>query len=101
MDKKKLRIARKKIDQLDNRIFSLIKKRTRIVKYMMSLKQFRNQIVDRKRINEILKNIENRSIKEGIDSKITPLYYEYNTPKHLLPWWWSSTHLNLYIHIDM
>ena len=71
MDKKKLRIARKKIDQLDSRIFSLIKKRTRIVKYMMSLKQFRNQIVDRKRINEILKNIENRSIKEGIDSKIT------------------------------
>ena len=56
MNKKKLIIARSKIDQLDNSIFNLIKKRTKIVKYMLSLKQYKNQIVDHERINIILKN---------------------------------------------
>jgi chorismate mutase len=71
MDKKKLRIARNKIDQLDSSIFNLIKKRTKIVKYMLSLKQFKNQIVDQKRIDIILKNIRGRSIRHGVDPKIT------------------------------
>ena len=71
MDKKKLRIARNKIDQLDSSILNLIKKRTKIVKYMLSLKQFRNQIVDQKRTNIILKNIRRRSIQHGVDPKIT------------------------------
>ena len=71
MDIKKLKIARKKIDKLDNNIFNLIKKRTQIVKYMLSLKKFKKQIVDQKRINKILKNIKDKSIKNGIDPKIT------------------------------
>ena len=71
MDKKKLRKARNKIDQLDNSIFSLIKRRTHIVNYMLGLKQFKNQIVDRKRIKIILKNIRSKSIKNGVDPKIT------------------------------
>ena len=71
MNKKKLKLARKKIDQLDKQIFYLIKKRTQIVKYMLSLKKYKNQIVDHKRINTILKNIRNKSIKNGIDPKIT------------------------------
>ena len=71
MDKKKLRIARNKIDQLDSSIFNLIKKRTKIVKYMLSLKQFKNQIVDQKRIDIILKDIRRRSIQHGVDPKIT------------------------------
>ena len=71
MSKQKLRIARNKIDQLDKSIFNLIKKRTRIVKYMLNLKQFKNQIVDRKRIKIILKNIKNKSIKNDVDPKIT------------------------------
>jgi len=71
MDKKKLRIARNKIDQLDSSIFNLIKKRSRIVKYMLSLKQFKNQIADQKRTNIILKNIRRRSIQHGVDPKIT------------------------------
>ena len=69
--KKKLKIARKKIDQLDKKIFNLIKKRTRIVKYMLSLKKFKKQIVDHRRISEILKNIKNKSIKNNIDQKTT------------------------------
>jgi chorismate mutase len=34
-------------------------------------KKFKNQIVDHKRINEILRKIKNRSIRNGIDPKIT------------------------------
>ena len=71
MEKKKLEIARNKIDQLDNSILNLIKKRTKIVKYMLSLKQFKNQIVDQKRTDIILKNIRRRSIQHGVDPKIT------------------------------
>ena len=71
MNKKKLNIARNKVDQLDQKIFNLIKKRTQIVKYMLSLKKYKNQIVDHKRINTILKNVRNKSIKHGIDPKIT------------------------------
>ena len=71
MNKKKLRIARNKVDQLDKKIFYLIKKRTKIVKFMLSLKGFKKQIVDYKRINEILKNIRNKSIKNKVDPKIT------------------------------
>ena len=71
MNKKKLEIARKQIDLLDKKIFNLIKKRTQVVNYMLSLKRFKNEIVDYKRINKILKNIKNKSIKAGIDPKIT------------------------------
>ena len=51
--------------------FNLIKKRTTIVKYMLSLKKHKKQIVDHKRINEILKKIKKKSIRQGIDPKIT------------------------------
>ena len=71
MDKKKLKKARNKIDQLDNSIFNLIKKRTLIVNYMIGLKQFKNQIIDQKRINTILKNIRKKSLLHGVDPKIT------------------------------
>ena len=71
MNRQKLKIARNKINQLDKNIFNLIKKRTRIVKYMLNLKQFKNQIVDRKRIKIILRNIRNKSIKNDVDPKIT------------------------------
>ena len=71
MNKKKLKIARNKVDQLDEKIFNLIKKRTQAVKYMLSLKKFKREIVDHKRNNEILKKIRNKSIKSGIDPKIT------------------------------
>ena len=71
MNINKLSKARRKIDSIDAKIFNLIKKRTKIVKYMLSLKQHKNQIVDHKRINVILKNIKKKSIKNKIDPKIT------------------------------
>ena len=71
MNKNKLKLARNKVDQLDQKIFNLIKKRTQTVKYMLSLKKSRKEIVDRKRNNEILRKIRNKSIKNDIDPKIT------------------------------
>ena len=71
MYKKNLRKYRNKIDKLDNKIFILIKNRTQLIKHILSEKKFKNQIVDHKRINEILKTIKNRSIRNGIDPRIT------------------------------
>ena len=71
MHKKNLRKYRNKIDELDNKIFILIKNRTQLIKHILLEKKFKNQIVDHKRINEILRKIKNRSIRNGIDPKIT------------------------------
>ena len=71
MNKKKLKIARKRIDHLDKKIFNLIKGRTKIVKYMLSLKKFKKEIIDHKRIKQILVNIRRKSIQNNIDPKIT------------------------------
>ena len=38
---------------------------------MLSLKKYKSQIIDHKRINTILKNVRNKSIKNRIDPKIT------------------------------
>ena len=71
MNKNRLTLARNKVDQIDQKIFNLIKKRTQIIKYILSLKKFKKEIVDHKRNNEIFKKIKNKSIKNGIDPKIT------------------------------
>ena len=68
---KKLNILRKKLDLLDDKLIKLIKIRTNIVKNVLKLKTYKNQIVDRKRITTILKNIKKKSIKNKIDPKIT------------------------------
>ena len=70
-NKKKLAIIRKKLDLLDNKFFKLIKIRTKLVKEVLMLKQFKNEIVDKKRINQILNNIRKKSYSNKIDSKIT------------------------------
>ena len=71
MHKKNLRKYRNKIDELDNKIFILIKNRTQLIKHILLEKKFKNQIVDHKRINEVLKKIRSKSIRNGIDPKIT------------------------------
>ena len=70
-NKKKLAIIRKKLDLLDNRFFQLIKIRTKLVKEVLKLKEFKNEIIDKKRINQILNNIKKKSYSNKIDSKIT------------------------------
>ena len=69
--RKKLNILRKKLDLLDNKLIKLIKIRTNIVKDVLKLKTYKNEIVDKKRISLILKNIKKKSIKNKIDPKIT------------------------------
>ena len=70
-NKKKLEIIRSKLDKLDNKLLSLIKYRTNLVKEVLKLKEFKKEIVDKKRINFILKKIRLKSKKLKIDPKIT------------------------------
>ena len=70
-NRKKLNILRKKLDTLDNDLIKIIKKRTYLVKQVLILKTYKNQIVDRKRIKKILNNIRKKSISNNIDPKIT------------------------------
>ena len=67
----KLEKVRKKLDFLDNRLLKLIKQRTNLVNEVLKLKEYKNQIVDHKRINKILNNIKKKSQKNKIDPRIT------------------------------
>ena len=71
LKKEKLNKIRLKLDNLDNLLIKIIKKRTNLVKKVLSLKDKKNQIVDQKRIKTILKNIRKKSIKNSIDPKVT------------------------------
>ena len=68
---RRLNNERKKIDKIDQQIFNLIKRRTIVVKKMLTLKKYKNQIVDYKRINEILFKLKRKSIQNKIDPRIT------------------------------
>ena len=70
-NKIKLNLLRKKLDKLDNVLLKIIKKRTEIVKKVLSLKSSKKEIVDKKRISTILKKVRKESIKKKIDPKIT------------------------------
>ena len=71
MERNRLKKERKKIDKIDQQIFNLVKKRTIVVKKMLSLKKYKHEIVDHKRINEILLTLKRKSIRNKIDPKIT------------------------------
>ena len=60
INKKKLNKLRENLDKLD-----------KIVKEVIKLKKYKNEIVDKKRINFILRQIRRKSIKNKIDPKIT------------------------------
>jgi chorismate mutase len=70
-NKKKLSIIRIKLDKVDNKLLLLIKYRTNLVKEVLKLKKYKNEIVDIKRINFILNKIKFKSKKLKIDPKIT------------------------------
>ena len=70
-NKIKLNLLRKKLDKIDNSLLLLIKKRSIVVKNVLNLKKYKSEIVDKKRINFILKKIKNKSIQNIIDPKIT------------------------------
>ena len=62
---------RLELDKLDNSLIKIIKKRTNLVKKVLKLKEYKNQIVDQNRIKIILRNIKKKSLKNNIDPKIT------------------------------
>ena len=62
---------RKKLDKLDIKFLNLIKKRTLLVNQVLKNKKFKKDIVDKKRIKVILKNISKKSKSRGIDYLIT------------------------------
>ena len=70
-NKKKLDIIRSKLDKLDNKLLSLIKYRTNLVKDVLKLKEYKKEIVDKKRIKFILNKIKGKSKRLNIDPKIT------------------------------
>ena len=63
LKKQKLSKIRKELDKLDNVLIKIIKKRTNLVKRVLALKEKKNQIVDQRRINLILKNIKKNQLK--------------------------------------
>ncbi len=71
INRKKLSKLRDQLDKLDNSLIKIIKKRTTLVKKVLSLKNNKNEIIDKKRINAILKSIKKKSIQNKIDTKIT------------------------------
>ena len=71
LKKKKLNLIRKKLDKLDNSLIKIVKKRTYLVKKVLELKEYKKEIVDKKRIKKILKNIKIKSIQNKIDPNIT------------------------------
>ena len=67
----KLKLIRQKIDKLDDKLLNLIKIRTNLVNGVLKQKRYKNQIIDKARMNEILKSIKKKSISRKIDPKIT------------------------------
>ena len=62
---------RKDLDILDNQLLDIIKKRTKLVDLVIKNKKFKKDIIDKKRITIILKNIKMKSKKKKIDPLIT------------------------------
>ena len=70
-NKKKLNLIRIKLDKLDNKLLTLIKYRTLLVKEVLKLKEFKSEIVDKKRITFILNKVKKKSKILNIDPRIT------------------------------
>ena len=62
---------RKKLDKLDNQFLNIIKKRTLLVDQVLKNKKFKKDIIDKKRIKIIIKNISKKSKNKKIDPRIT------------------------------
>ena len=71
LKRKKLSKIRLELDKLDNSLIKIIKKRTNLVKKVLKLKEYKNQIIDQDRIKIILRNIKKKSLKNNIDPRIT------------------------------
>ena len=66
-----LKMIRQKIDKLDDKLLNLIKIRTNLVNGVLKQKRYKNQIIDKARMKEILTSIKKKSISRKIDARIT------------------------------
>ncbi len=71
MINKKIFKIRKKLDNLDNQLLNVIKKRIYLVNQVLLNKKYKKDIIDRKRIRIILKNISKKSKQKKIDQIVT------------------------------
>ncbi len=62
---------RKSLDKLDNNFLILLKKREKLINQVLKNKRFKKEIIDRKRIKTILKNIHKKSRDKKIDKIVT------------------------------
>ena len=67
---REMKLIRKKIDQVDDKLLPLMVKRSKLVEKALSLKKRQTEIVDKKRINEISKKIVKKTSELGGNSKL-------------------------------
>ena len=71
MVNKKILNIRNSLDKLDDQFLKLIRKRTLLVNEIVNNKKFKKDIIDKKRIRVIMKNIKKKSKSMKIDPRIT------------------------------
>tara|TARA_B100000941_G_C28473120_1_gene537580 strand:+ start:147 stop:428 length:282 start_codon:yes stop_codon:yes gene_type:complete len=76
MVNKKILKIRRKLDKLDNKFLDLIKKRSNLVNQVLLNKKYKKDIIDKKRIKIIMKNIKIKSKRKKIDPIITKKIWE-------------------------
>ena len=64
MVNKQILKIRKNLDKLDNNLLEIIKKRAKLVDLVIKNKKYKKDIVDKKRISVILRNIKIKSKKK-------------------------------------
>ena len=69
MVNKQILKIRKNLDKLDNNLLEIIKKRAKLVDLVIKNKKYKKDIVDKKRISVILRNIKIKSKKKKYRSK--------------------------------
>ena len=60
---------RKQLDKLDNKLLDVIKKRSLLVDVVIKNKKFKKDIVDKRRISIILRNISKKSKQKKLTQK--------------------------------
>jgi chorismate mutase len=70
---KKINISkiRKKLDKVDIKLLKIIKERALLVDQVLKLKKNKSEVVDKKRINFILKRIKSHSKRLNLDPEIS------------------------------
>ena len=65
-----MKIIRKKIDQIDDKLLPLMVRRSKLVQQALNLKKKRTDIIDKKRIDEISKKISEKTKVLGGNPKL-------------------------------